>query len=225
MREVKSLCDVRAIIWDLDGTLYRYNELFRKSCNISAAKTAIDLGVDLSFDDAFALALKSEKEWGNSFKLFSSYGLKYEDFHHPFHKAIDSAILEKNKEMVDALESLSMPMVILTNASRHWALNTISHLEMDHLFEPAQILALEDVGYEAKAYSAKGFEKGMEILGLSSAKDILMVEDLPRNLVKAKELGMTTALVLHGQTHDAIDHADYIFDDTIELVKKIGATR
>ena len=168
-----------------------------------------------------ALAAASEKEHGNSFKNFAAHGLMYEDFHHPFHKTIDETILDKNREMVFLLEKLSLPMVILTNASRHWAERTIAHIELSHLFPPAKILGLEDANYESKAYSTSGFKKAASVLDIAHYKDILMVEDLPRNLMKAKELGMTTAFVRHGRADGDMDHADHVFDDTVQLVQTL----
>lgn len=221
MPEIKNFDHIRGIIWDMDGTLYRYNDLFKQACNIAAARTAIDLGLNMSFDDALALATNSEKEHGNSFKNFAAHGLSYEDFHHPFHKTIDETILDKNREMVSLLEQLSLPMVILTNASRLWAERTIAHIELSHLFPSSRILGLEDADYAAKAHSTKGFKKAAAVLDIAHYNHILMVEDLPRNLMKAKELGMTTAFVRHGRADGDADHADHVFDDTVQLVQTL----
>jgi len=80
-------------------------------------------------------------------------------------------------------------------------------------------LALEDVDYQAKSSGRKGFEKALAGLGVA-AEETLMVEDLAHNLVHAKAMGMTTAMVHHGQLPErGIEHVDCFFQDTLELVR------
>ncbi len=215
------LSHIRGVVWDLDGTLYRYDALFKDACQLAAARTAIDLGIDMSFEEAVALATESERLYGSSFRLFGERGIRYEDFHHPYHDCIDTAIVQKNAEMRAALEALDVPMVILTNASRTWAKRTVSHLEYDHIFRDENLLALEDVGYKAKASSQEGFEKALSVIGIP-AEEALMVEDLARNLMIAKRMGMTTALVHHGRGPDDTDYIDTYFQDTIELARVLA---
>ena len=221
---IAALSHIQGVIWDLDGTLYRYEQVFLAACNIAAARTAIDLGLDMEFDDAVKLAEQSYNDQGSSFKLFAERGIRYEDFHLPYHRAVDTTILEKNQEMRLALEQIGIPMVILTNASRDWALRTLTHLDLDKIFPPENLLALEDVNYEAKSNSARGFETALKTLG-KDVGTILMVEDLPRNLVIAKNMGMTTALVHHGRPGDAVreTHIDLFYDNTLDLARDLAA--
>lgn len=217
------LSHIRGIIWDLDGTLYRYDKIFIEACNLAAARTAIDLGLQMDLDTALALAGRSYLEHGSSFKFFADHGIRYEDFHIPYHNTVDTTILAKNMEMKRALESLAIPMVILTNASRDWARRTLDHLEYGHLFGDGKLLALEDADFQSKAQGTKGFEKGLVTLGVH-ASETLMVEDLPKNLLHAKGMGMTTALVHHGKLPDhGLDHVDVFFEDTLELVRTLGS--
>lgn len=215
------LSHIRGIIWDLDGTLYRYEAVFVEACNIAAARTAIDLGLRMELDEAIKLAGRSYDEHGSSFKFFADRGIRYEDFHIPFHKTVDTSILSKNNDMKIALETLPIPMIVLTNASRDWARRTLDHLEYGHIFGDGKLLALEDVDYVSKAAGRKGFEKALASLNVR-AEETLMVEDLPKNLLHAKDMGMTTALVHHGQLPDnGIDHVDSFFQDTLELVRAL----
>lgn len=212
------LSHIEAVIWDLDNTLYRYSDLFVAACNHAAARTAIDLGLAMEFEEAVALATESEKLWGNSFKFFGERGIDYRDFHLPYHDSVDLGVIDKNEQMKHALESLDLPMVILTNASRSWATRVLTHLGYTHMFPPEKIIALEDNNFEAKAYHDTGFRKGLSIVQRAAA-NTLMVEDLPRNLPRAKELGMVTALVHHGKVaDDQRAHVDYEFATTLDLV-------
>ena len=136
---------------------------------------------------------------------------------HPYHDNVDITIIEKNDEMRAALEALDLPMVILTNASRSWVNRMLEHLGYTDLFPQQSIVALEDNNYEPKAYHTTGFERCLSILHKKATRT-LMVEDLPRNLPKAKELGLNTALVHHGQMpKDYSGDIDYLFQTTLEL--------
>ncbi len=216
------LSHIRGIVWDLDGTLYRYTDNFLRACNVAAARTAIALGLEMEEEAAILMAAESERRHGNSFRLFAERGIRYEDFHDPYHKAVDEAVLEKNHEMRLALDEVSLPMIILTNASKDWAKRTLIQLDLSHKFGDGFILGVEDAGFVSKSAGRTGFEKALSAIGVKG-EDALMVEDLPANLVHAKGLGMTTALVHHANhnhaDNTAYGHIDHHFEDTIDLVR------
>lgn len=214
------LSHIKGVIWDLDNTLYRYDDAFIRACNIAAANQAIAMGLDLPFDQALTMATESEKIFGSSFRLFADRGLQYRDFHFPYHDAVDTTAVARNRDIKTALDSLSLPMVILTNASRGWARRTVAHIELDHIFDDAKIIALEDVDFKAKAHYPNGFERALSLLGTEASKT-LMVEDLARNLPVAKRLGLTTALVHHTQRPDDSGHVDMVFETTMALTRHL----
>lgn len=214
------LSHIEGIIWDLDNTLYRYDAPFIHACNVAAANQAIAMGLDLPFEEAFAMATESEKQFGSSFRLFADRGLLYRDFHFPYHESVDMTIVARNDAVKTALESLSLPMVILTNASKDWARKTVAHHAFGHIFDDAKIIALEDVDFKAKAHHPDGFERGLSLLGTDASKT-LMVEDIARNLPIAKQLGLTTALVHHARKPDDAEHVDAVFETTLDLTQHL----
>lgn len=222
---VTGLSHIRGVVWDLDGTLYRYTDNFLRACNVAAARTAIALGLEMEEEAAISMAAESERKFGNSFRLFAGRGIRYEDFHDPYHKAVDEAVLEKNHGMRRALDNVSLPMIVLTNASKDWARRTLIQLDLYHKFGDGFILGVEDAGFVSKSAGPTGFEKALSVIGVKGA-EALMVEDLPANLVHAKGLGMTTALVHHANHDHAEDaaygHIDHHFDDTIDLLRLLA---
>lgn len=219
---MSDLSHIDGILWDLDGTLYRYDQVFIEACNIASAHTAIHLGLQLSFDEALALARTSFEKFGSSSHYFcKDHGIAYHDFHAPYHDRIDESIIAKNDEMIASLELLDMPMAILTNASRPWVKRILAHTGMDHLFTDKTIIALEDVDYKPKAAARDGFDMGLAAINRPAAQT-LMVEDLPRNLIHAKQMGLTTALVHHGQVpEDHLPLVDHQFQTTLDLVRAL----
>ena len=68
---------VETWVFDLDNTLYRFGDEFIDICNRAAAETAIELGLDLTFEEAHALATRSYIETATSFGAFKALGLEY----------------------------------------------------------------------------------------------------------------------------------------------------
>lgn len=215
--------DVKAIIWDLDNTLYRFDKMFVQACNVAAARTICTLVDGFTFDEALTLAEESYEAHGYSgHRFIEDKNVDYGDYHFPFHEAIDETILERNEEMREGLEQLNLPQVIVTNASRNWAQRALSHLGLDEWFPDEKIIALEDTDFNPKAKSQRPFEMGWEKLG-ESIENILVVEDTVKNLSVPKEMGFQTALIHHGkQPKNIPDFVDYDFADTLGLLKKLA---
>lgn len=220
-----SLPQIEGIIWDLDGTLYRFDEVFKEACNHAAAKSACAMRPEFAYDDAYARSVKSEIEHGFSLQWFhQETKLSFQDMHFVYHDSIDEKVIAANEEMSAGLRALSMPSVILTNASRGWVLRILAHLGINDLFPENRIVALEDAGFVPKSRGPAGFELALARLGLP-ASSVLMVEDLSRNLTTAKSLGLRTALVHHGQWPDDRRHIDYLYDSTLDLVRDLLAQK
>lgn len=213
------LSHIKGLIWDLDNTLYRFDQAFEKACNIAAARTVQKLMPSVSFEEALAAAEKSYAEHGYSGKLLvEQYGLVYSDYHYLYHDTIDESIVERNEAILMAMAEIDLPHVLITHASRRWAERTVKHLSMDAFFPATRIIALEDTNFEGKAYSAAPFIKGLELLNLPP-ESVAVVEDSVKNLMRPKEMGMTTALIHHGNP-PASDHThiDYAYPDTLEFL-------
>ncbi len=214
-----ALSHVQGMIWDLDNTLYRFDKAFEQACNIAAARTVQKLIPSITYEEALATAEQSYAEHGYSGKkLVEQYGIVYSDYHFLYHDTIDETILEKNDAILMALEEIDLPNVLITHASRRWAERTVRHLSMEAYFPSNRIIALEDTNFEGKAYSREPFIKGLELLNLPPEKT-LVVEDTAKNLIRPKEMGMTTVLIHHGnppQTGD--DYIDFSYPDTLEFL-------
>ena len=215
---------IRAVIWDLDNTLYRFDTIFEDACNRAAAKTICNMVPDLTFDDAFSAAVESYAIHGYSGKaLIARYNLSYDAYHYPYHEAIDETMIARNDAMISGLFALDRPQAIITNASRHWAERALRHLGMKEFFPDDFIFALEDSEFEAKSHSPRSFTMAQNKLGIAP-HETLVVEDTVNNLKVPKGMGFQTALIHHGrapaQRHSFIDRE---YPDTLELLRALGA--
>lgn len=213
---------IRGVVWDLDNTLYRFTDAFYQSCTQAAAQAAQELGIDLSYEDTLKLAERSEDEYGYSMHGYvTEHGLSYASLHFPFHQRIDETVINPIDGIAEAIENLKLPQVILTNASRCWANRVLKFIGIDHLFSKNKIIPMEDVDFEPKARSPKGFKKALDILSLP-AEDVVMVDDLDRNLTIAYKLGMKTAYINHGDPIEFLpDFIDSQYEDVLSLIEDI----
>lgn len=210
---------IKAIIWDLDGTLYRFNAAFIGSCNVSAARVAAALCPDMTYEAALEIARKSEEATG--FSLYSflfEHGMAFGDVHAPFHNGIDEYTIEKCLDTAAALRMLGRPHAIVTHGTRIWARRVLTHLSIGDLFDETHVFPLEDFAYVTKSKSPVAFEAALSLLG-SAPHETLVVEDTDHNLITAKALGCHTVLVHNdGKHHEKPAYVDYMFSTTLDLV-------
>lgn len=211
---------IKGVIWDLDNTLYLFTDEFKRHCNIAAAKAAQGLGVNFSYEETVKIAERSEEEYGYSLHIYvTDHGLSYQDLHVPFHQNIDEKVIDPIAGTMQALEKFLSRQVILTNASRCWAQRALKFIGVNEMFDDHEIIPMEDVNYEPKARSDKGFIKACEILNLKPS-EILMVDDLDRNLIIPHKMGMQTAYMHHGDP--MIKKPDFITDQFENLVEMMS---
>lgn len=189
---------IQGIIFDLDNTLYHFTDAFYRDCTMAAAEAAQELGMDLSFEDTLKLAERSEQEYGYSMHGYVvDHGIAYADLHFPYHSKIDEKVVGKIEGVGEALKALNVPCSILTNASRDWATRVLRYVDLDDVFDDGKIFAMEDADFEPKASSEKGFFLAADALNVP-LENILMVDDLDRNLSIPHNLGMQTAYMHYG---------------------------
>lgn len=212
---------VQGIIWDLDNTLYRFTDKFFTSCTQAAAKAAQAAGIDISYEDSLKIAERSEHEHGYSMHIYvTHHGLSYADLHFPYHQAVDENAIELIDRAVDAVQKFKGPQVILTNASRCWAERALKFMGMDHLFTADQIIPMEDANFEPKARSDKGYKLAIQKLNLPP-ENIMMVDDLDRNLIIPHKMGIQTIYMHHGDPMtDKPDFVDDQFENLVSLMDK-----
>ena len=141
----------------------------------------------------------------------------------PHLEYIDETVIQPIEGVAAYLKKLSVPQVILTNASRNWAHRALKHVKLDHLFDDNSIIPMEDVNFKPKARTDRGFKLAAKKLDLPY-EEVLMVDDLDRNLIFASQLGMQCIYMHHGDPmEDLPDFIDDQFENPIALVKHLLA--
>ncbi len=207
----------KAIIWDLDNTLYKFNNALKHHCNIAAARAVIDCGLDLEFDAALQIATQSERTYNYSLHEFIlNHGFEYKDLHHPFHDYIDESLILPIDGLAQNLRQFNAPQSILTNASQSWTMRVLKILGMNDIFDLDLIFCMENFNFSPKARNNDGLHLAINKLG-HNPKDIIFIDDLPRNLKKAKETNVQTGLTHNDTALNKQSYIDYYFNCTNDL--------
>ncbi len=133
---------------------------------------------------------------------------------------IDRSSLPRNHSLAQAIAALPGRKLILTNGSRHHAVETAKQLGIDHLFE--DIFDIIAADFIAKP-EAGAYERFFERLKVNPKRAALF-EDIPRNLLVPHAHGMTTVLVVPGAGENVAretweiacgdePHIDFVTDD------------
>jgi len=76
---------------------------------------------------------------------------------------------------------------------------------VDDLFPDGHITASENVNFEVKSQGRAGFERSLNALALKP-EEVLMVDDLGRNLIIPHEMGMQTAYLHYDEPINDLPH-------------------
>lgn len=207
-----ALAPIDTWLFDLDNTLYP------ASCNLFAQidarmggfimdLLAVDAGeahrIQKGFFHAHGMTLRG---------LMTDHGVDAHDFLAHVHD-IDLSVVEHDAALVDALARLPGRKLVFTNADLPYAEKVLDRLGLADTFE-----AIHDVhamDYRPKpditAYRALCDAHGID------PKRTVFVEDMARNLVPAKALGMTTVWIDNGSEQGPAatlpEHIDYRIAD------------
>jgi putative hydrolase of the HAD superfamily len=177
---------IRAWIFDLDNTLYRAdNGIFAQ---IEARMTQYVMAfLGLGREEAYARQKELFRRYGTTLNgLMKEYGAEPDAYLHYVHD-IDLASLAPDPALAEALARLPGRRFVFTNGCRDHAARILDRLDMAALFD--QVWDIRSMDFtpkpEPSAYAC------VEAAGVTAAT-AAMFDDIPRNLVPARAMGMTT---------------------------------
>jgi putative hydrolase of the HAD superfamily len=180
-------------IFDLDNTLYPAStDLFGLIDQRMTAFIERLLGVDPA--EARAIQKSYFREHGTTLSgLMRSHGVDPHEFLDFVHDIEMDAVAE-DRRLVRAVAALPGRKLIFTNGDAPYARRVLARLGLSDSFET--IHDIHACVYQPKPYPAS-YAAMCETLRIDPAH-ALFVEDMARNLVPAKALGMTTVWVNNG---------------------------
>jgi len=210
--------DIKAIVFDLDGTLYQYKADIRHYYDSTAGQTITDFGATKTQAEGTALARQSYDETGSSMIVPAAIvGKPVEELLYAFnrnllpeHTVEISRRAAQERHLLEALQARTK-LAILSHSTEEVIHRTLAYIAMDDLFHP--VIGIDNVGFSMKNHEKTPFLHILEQLDLAP-HEVLFVEDSPENCFHPKELGMRTALIKYGlydkEEHRTIGYNRYI---------------
>lgn len=218
---------VETWVFDLDNTLYPHHINLWQQVDVRIREFVADF-LKISDEEAFRIQKDYYRRYGTTMRgLMIEHGLRSDDFLDYVH-LIDHSPLEPNPALGAAIERLPGRKLILTNGSRDHARKVLERLEIHPHFEDVFDIIAADL--EPKPAPAT-YQRFLSRHAVDPGR-AAMFEDLARNLVTPRALGMTTVLVIPDGTkevvredwemegHDA-PHVDYVTDDLEAFLRTI----
>jgi len=206
---------VKAIIFDIDGTLYRSREYVKQL--VDAMCEVISELLSTSWERAFELYQMIRSKFGSVSLGLKEIGIDRRTFYEELVKKLDpSQSIQPRpelKDMLNKLREMEFKVGCHTNSSRELARLVLNALGLD--LEDFDIVVTSDDA-EPKPMP-DGYLKILNQLNLRP-EEVLYVGDRWRIEVKpAKELGMKTALVSRKRE----GNPDIFMTDILQLLEKL----
>ena len=209
-----SVAEIETWVFDLDNTLYP------ASCNLFAE---VDVRIrefvadflGLEQDEAYKVQKQFFKEYGTTLRgLMDVHNLEPKKFLDHVHD-VDLSPVKANPALDKALEALPGRKIIFTNGDTPHAERVMNRLGVRHHFETVFDIVAAD--YVPKP-NPSVYQLLVDRYKIDPEKSV-MIEDIPRNLEPAANLGMTTILI-KSKSHFASwgldgDYIHHVADDLV----------
>ena len=177
-------------IFDLDNTMYDINlGLFKKISN--RITDFIMSKYFLDIDQAKKIQKEYYLKYGLTLRgLIVEKKLEPEEFLDYVHD-VEHPELKKNDQLISKIRILEGKKIIFTNATLKHAKKILKILELEDDFD--QIIDIKDLEYIPKP-DKRSYKRLLECLNLNKENldKTIFFEDTVKNLIPAKELGITT---------------------------------
>jgi len=207
---MRDLTNIKYWVFDLDNTLYPaeinlFSQVDRKMGEFIADYFS------LPYEEAKAIQKKYFREHGTTLRgLMTEHQVTPDDFLSYVHD-IDFSILQKDNLLAEALTNLPGKKVVYTNASADYAGKVMNMLGIDHIFEGIFDIHLAD--YNPKP-DPSSYVKMIDHLGVDPSQAI-MAEDIAKNLIPARDMGMQTLWVQNDLDWSKDGSQDLDFDHVV----------
>ena len=214
-------------IFDLDNTMYDINlGLFKKISN--RITDFIMSKYSLDIDKAKKIQKEYYLKYGLTLRgLIVEKKLEPEEFLDYVHD-VEHPELKKNDQLISKIRILEGKKIIFTNATSKHAKKILKILELEHDFD--QIIDIKDLEYIPKP-DKRSYKKLLECLNLNKENldKTIFFEDTVKNLIPAKELGITTVWMKNSinekdfkKNFSFIDYSSNNLNEFLDTIKMRG---
>ena len=159
--------------------------------------------VGIPADDAPTKRRTYYQQYGTSLRgLIEEYNIDPVEYLTYVHDVNPREYLGPSPPLNDMLHAVPLRKVIFSNADSPHCERVLAALRVRPHFD--QIIDIRSIDFKSKP-DPLAYKRALEILNVSG-ESCIMVDDKPRNLIPARDLGMTTILVGGGCETIAIDY-------------------
>lgn len=198
---------IKAILFDLDQTLIDFMKL-KRMCIEASISAMVDAGLNINKESA-------EKEL---FELYNEYGIEYEHIFQKFlekaigdvdYKILAKAIVAYRKVRASFLEPYpnvqstllklrerGYKLAIVSDAPRLKAWIRLASMRLDDFFDV--VISFDDTGKTKP--DCLPFQKALEQLNVAPSETLMIGDNLSRDILGAKKLGIKTCFAKYGFT-------------------------
>ena len=190
-------------IFDLDNTLYSADSgIFQQVHILMGDFVSQHLNIELQ--EAKTLQKKYYKQHGTTLRgMMDNHGVDPDYFLTEVHK-LDYSIVEPDKDLNQQLEKLEGRKIIYTNANRQHVDDVLKRLELTHMFK--EIFDIKNANYIPKP-EISPYQQIIKNFDIDTSSAI-MFDDIAKNLVPAKNVGLTSVWVNVGYENFSDDIAN-----------------
>ncbi len=210
------------LIFDLDGTLYKSEELYLAR-DVEIFKM-ISLKLDISLDEARALLFSKKKELkelgepSNTLSTLKKLGISSNEFFESLEKVSPRLFIKKDEKLTQLFSDLSKnhSIYIFTNSTFHSSKEIVTILGISLYVK--EIFSAETIGFAKPSVDA--FSYVLNRVNVSDERNVMVGDSIEKDLKTAKALGMQTiALSLKQENYP---YVDYFISDLNELLKIVN---
>ncbi len=204
--------NIKAVVWDLDNTLYKFSDDYLAACNWASAKAFLECGVPLSLEQAYDASWESFRKYHMSgTMLIERYNLDRAQYFKGYHENLDEKAIEHVFALEDHFKKSPYVHAILSHGSHEWAARALKRIGLQSFFKDEHILGFEEYAFRHKSQHPDGLDMILQRLAMPAAQ-ICFVEDSAKNLKIAKDMGMTTVFVSHSLPVPDENYIDHIIE-------------
>lgn len=189
--------NIQTIFFDLDDTLYDKQNGLWEAIRSRMGKYMQNL-LQLPPEEISALRRVYFETYGTTLRgLQINHQVDSDEYLEYVHNLPLEQYIQPDPELKKMIRSLPQRKFIFTNADSAHAFRVIDVLGLNGCFDG--ILDVRALNFHCKP-EQEAYQRALRLAGESDTKNCLYLDDSPRNLAAARQMGFTTVLVGNNQT-------------------------
>ncbi len=206
---------IKTIFFDLDGTLYPHNNGMWSAISENM-NSFMKNRLNIPIENITSLRETYFKEYGTTLRgLQDNFKIDTEEYLEKTHDIPLDQYLEYDHNLDTILELLPQKKWVFTNSDFRHSSRVLKALGIEKHFDGIIDVWATDFRPKPESYA---FHKALEISSSNSTGSCMFFDDIPKNLITAKSLGIKTVLVGDNIPNN---YSDFHISSVHKIIKEI----